>query len=288
MTEQIERDRDELRANEGADLNNPPVEALDLTALPGILVGEQALASAAKKPRNRISYAKHAKSKRTKQPRVPVSIQGLTTLNILHYVEESFFLCDKYILDNLVIIENELRRRSDLFESAAAFLEKAEVKDDLHYWIPGLTVNNIFSFIELLIPDFVPRYKRLFIHGTIVGNPVPNCIRYIKERFRSEYPPFLVMARDMAIFEQCVSLPYWLDGEANESRRFLGVEEKLVLAEDIEAVLTPDLSYVDLSINERSFVVTLHEYEGLVARDEAMKPLWMSRGVVDESWRFLV
>lgn len=258
MTEQIERDRKALREQR------------------------------CKQEKNKFSYVPYLLGTKQKQLKKSLKLHNLSTINILYYVEESFKLGDKYILNRLDVINEVLLQRSNLFDSVLLFLQNATVRNDLHYWIPGLTVDNVFSFITRLLPDFVSRYKEYYMCKAIVGEAFIDCFKFIKERYKEEHDQFRIMEMDLHLFENCLSLSFWNTETTEYADDMPGIEGRIDVSDDLEGVLIPELSFIDFSIGERKFVVSLAQFSGLINRRDETKAFWIESGVVDDEWRILV
>lgn len=237
---------------------------------------------------NTLYYNFLARNNKNK-PKKSVQLHNLSTLNIIYYLEESFKLCDKFILGKLNIFEAELKKRIDLFDAILKFIVNSKVRSEPYYWIPGskmdsvyksnsvnnIRVDNIFSFISILMPDFVAKYKEYYILKTITGSEYLNCHDFIKQRYKNDYEQFKIMDKDLVIFEDCLSATYWLDNYSYTNDILCGnsinVDTKINIQGDLEGTLINELSFVDFNIGNKNFLVTLHNFEGLNLKLENTK-----------------
>lgn len=227
-----------------------------------------------------------------KKTKTHLKLHNLSTINILNYIDESFRLGDRYVLTRLEMMRHELLSRKDLFEAVLRFLQGAAVRSDLHYWLPGLSTDNIFSFTVQLVPNFVERYRSYFTRCTILGETPLNCLSFIQERFKDAHDRFRVIQEDLSLFDSCLSHPFWTDRPlASPSARLvhlLGTPDTYVdVAADLEGVLVSELSFAECTIAGRPYVVSLLHLDGLLSKDADFKAFWMELGAVDENWELL-
>lgn len=227
--------------------------------------------------------------KRTKKR---LKLCRLSTLNILNHVDESFRIGDKHITGRLGMIRSELAGRGDLFDGVLRFLQGANVRNDLYYWLPGLSTDNVFSFTIQLIPDFISRYRSYFTRCIVIGETPLDCLHFIQERFKDAHERFKIILEDLSLFECCISHPFWserpLVSPSPELVGLLGSPPTCVdVAEDVEGVLASELSFVECVIAGRTHTVSLLDLDGLIARDPAFKGFWTGLGVVDENWEIV-
>lgn len=217
-----------------------------------------------------------------------LKLSRLSSLNILYYLEESFKRGDKFVLRNLDRMAKELRGRSDIFQTAMMYLQDKTVKDDLFYWLPGHRVSNIFCFIAEIIPDFVERYKKYYVEMVVSRREYYDVLHFIRGRYEQDYAQFKMMQMDLELFPDCISATVWVGKEPdrNESNP-LGIRKIINISPDIEAILVPQASFVDVSIGSRTMVVSVEDLNGLVERREECKQYWMEKGVTDNNWNWI-
>ncbi|KAI5172705.1 hypothetical protein PAEPH01_1795 [Pancytospora epiphaga] len=244
-----------------------------------------------KAPQGTFSYISSLTTKKPKE-KTWLRIHNLSTINILNYIDESYNLGDKYVLQRLKDLRAVLLSRVDLFDAVLLFLTNAVVRSELHYWQPGLGSSSIFSFVSELIPDFVGRYKAYYARCTIMKGAVLDCTSFIKERFKNSIDQLLVIQEDLQLFDHCITLPYWLDTQeetiSEECLRLIAEPNRIDVAKDVEAFLVPELSFVECTIGNREIIVSLAQLDGLLIKNEKMREFWMAEGIIDENWCFIV
>lgn len=224
----------------------------------------------------------------TSNIKTSLKLSKLSSLNILYYLEESFKKGDKFVLKHLDRIAGELRSRDDIFSTVMMYLQNRAVKDDLFYWMPGHRISNIFCFITEIIPDFVERYKKYYVEMVVSGRRYYDVLHFIRGRYEHEYPQFRMMEMDLELFEDCISATVWVGKEPDRNDSSpLGIKTLLDVSPDIEAVLVPQASFVDVSIGAINMVVSVDNLNGLIEKREACKQYWVENGVVDDDWNWV-
>lgn len=257
MNEQIEKDRQNVR--NGLIINN----------------------------NKQFSYLKYLKSREKESLNLNKTLKMYNTLEILYFLEDGFIMGNKKILKNIGEFRIEISKRADLFESILQFLDDKKIGSKLHFWLPGHDINNIFMFLVEIMPDFVERYKNYIIKPVIIGQKYKNCFEFIKKIFNKDYSTIKIMKDDLDIFDKCLSLNYWPHANIKYTKGFLKIEEEINVSKDVKGRIIPDLSYVDFNIGNRNFIVTLHEFEGLMGKKDETKEFWKKLGVIDSNWFFL-
>lgn len=262
MTERIEREREKLRKS--------------------VTEGQCELQG--------FSYLPLLASKTNTTPRI--NLNKLSTINLLVFLEESFKNSDKTILKSLDKIKKEIIKRTDLFISTLKYLENKKIRDEMFYWAPGYSISNIFSFIVELIPDFVVQYREYYVKHVVCKTQHFNVIHFIKERFASDYEYFNLIDKDLMIFDHCISSYAWVDEGSNKkitrkSADYLGIEQSLEICEDLNAILSPSASFVELTVFGRLFVSNLSNFDGLVNKDLKVKDWWIKNGLTVDEWATL-
>lgn len=240
-----------------------------------------------------------------KKQKEKVKLSKLGTVNVLIYLEESFLKCDSYVLGNLDKITKELLSRSDLFISVLKYLENKKVRDDLYYWMPkDVNVNtktqnlatkeptSIFSFIVSLLPNFPQMYKSYFTESVICGRSFFDAFNFIHEKFPNEFENFSLMILDLKMFKHCISDHAWVDNFnkkqiSEQTLHLLESPAYLNISDDIEAIICPEVSFVDISIGNKSFVVSVSHLNGLMTKDLACKPWWLANGLSEDEWNLI-
>lgn len=248
----------------------------------------KALKQQASKPNgSQFSYIPYLVPKKEKKKRNALRITALSTLNILCYVDESFRLSDKYVISRLPIIKEEILKRKELFSTAMQFISQHSVKSNLYYWNPGLQPDNIFKFITDLLPNFVILYKKYLIKSLVTKSSYYDCLPFIKEHFRPEYPQFEIIRLDNEFFTSAVTSIYWSDEEHPYCGVFPEIPAMIDISSDVEGRILPDVSFVECFIAGRTFIVELFRLEGLILKRKADLAYWLDLEIVDEDWNIL-
>lgn len=224
----------------------------------------------------------------TSNAKTSLKLSKLSSLNILYYLEESFKRGDKFVLKHLDRITGELRCRSDIFQTVMVYLQNKAVRDDLFYWLPGHRVSNIFCFIAQVIPDFIEKYKKYYVEMVVSGRRYYDVLHFIKGRYEHEYPQFRIMEMDLELFPDCISATVWVGREPDRNNsNALGIKRILDVSQDIEAILVPQASFVDVSIGTTNMIVSVENLNGLIEKQETCKQYWVESGVVDDCWNWI-
>lgn len=232
-----------------------------------------------------------------KTSKTTFKLSKLRTLNILYYLEEGFKIGDKVVISNLERIKKELVLRKDIFNSILIFLQNKKIQDDLFYWMPAIKpgkmgirtiITNIFAFISEVVPDFVKRYKIYYIQNIITCRPFYNAFNFIEQRYPAEYTQFKTMKMDLELFEDCITGPIWLNEQLDYRLDFLceylRINSEIDISSDLKALLEPRASFIEFSIDSKSYVVSLERFNGLMEMIEKHKSFWMEMDVIDENW----
>ncbi|WUR03923.1 uncharacterized protein VNE69_06236 [Vairimorpha necatrix] len=90
-----------------------------------------------------------------------------------------------------------------------------------------------------------------------------------------------------------VTSAYWKDEEKEEENceeiinMIGGVEINKNYSKDIELVLCPSLSFVDVEIQGKNIVVEMNVLNDLITKNERSKEYWISEGIINEKWEFI-
>lgn len=233
------------------------------------------------------SYLLFFASNKALTPRL--NLAKLSTINLLVFLEESFKTGDKYIMRNLDKIKRGMTERKDLFLSTLKYLENKKIRDEMFYWTPGYKISNIFSFIVELIPDFIVQYKEYYIKHVVCKKEYYNALHFIKERFSSEYENFKLIERDLLLFNHCISSQVWLDENSVRivSRKctdFLNILETYDICEDLEAILAPSASFIEVTVFGKLYAVSICNFDGLLNKNLEVKEWWIKNGMTEEEW----
>jgi hypothetical protein len=66
-----------------------------------------------------------------------------------------------------------------------------------------------------------------------------------------------------------------------------GVDLVKKYTEDVELVLCPSLSYINLTINGKNLTVKMYSLNDLLTKNDRSKTFWIDSGVINESWEYL-
>ncbi|KAI5149862.1 hypothetical protein ENBRE01_1165 [Enteropsectra breve] len=233
------------------------------------------------------SYLPYLLKKKKKEDTRRIKLHSMGTLNIIYYVEESFKLTDKYILKNLEKFKSELLTRSDLFVSIMSFVEREKVKDQLFYWLPGYKIDNVFSFLADVMPDFPSLYKNYLIHWRMNDEKLHDCFTFIKERYSQEYDSIRIIKRDLELFRSCITKDYWIEEPLDYNDEFVEIPGKMEINDAMEGRLIPELSFADVVIGTRQIRVSIYNLLGLLQEKDETKEYWISEGIIDAEWNIV-
>lgn len=201
-----------------------------------------------------------------KLPKQSIKLSKMSTLNILCYAEECFQNTDKQFLKSINKIIAELTKRSDIFQSTLIFLQNKRVKDDLYYWIPGHKISNIFCFLVEANPNFIKNYKQYYIEMLVTNRKYYDAHQFIQQKYPQEFQQFVLMEKDLTLFQNCISSIIWtgedpkINSKFEQIYKFLGLEECIDLNDDIEAIVVPEVSYVDVTIDGVDMIISFEKF----------------------------
>lgn len=66
-----------------------------------------------------------------------------------------------------------------------------------------------------------------------------------------------------------------------------GIDLVKKYTDDVDLVLCPSLSYVNLTINGKNLTVKMYSLNDLLTRNDRSKMFWMNNGVINEFWEYL-
>jgi len=219
----------------------------------------------------------------------PENAQALafSTINLLYYINDAFNKANKQIIKKLGSFEAELRNRKDIDQAIMQFLQHTDVQDKFYYWIPGVKIDNIFTLLNNVRPNFGEKYKKYYMECRTLRKAYLNCNNFIKQFYTKIYKDIKIIERDLELFENCVSASYWINEYAEYNGEIPGIEKTIDLGENIYGEIVPDLSYVEITIGEGTMLVTVRQLMDLNMKREEGKEFWVQSGVIDENFEFL-
>lgn len=238
---------------------------------------------------NGFSYIPYLFKRSKAMEKQRLNMRSLSTIELLKKIENIFNSSNIKAIKRLSIFKNELVSRNDLFESAMQFLHKRNVEDDLFYWTPGCKIDNIFSLIAEIIRDFPEKYKIYYIKNIVLKSAeYYDCLNYIKERHKSEYEQFKMIQKDMGMFDNCVTSIYWIDENAERYDDVLGLPSRIDICDDLEGVLVPEISYIEILIGPKSLLTTVYHLNNLIRKCHRSKGYWKALGIIDDDYNIMI